>query len=86
MQADALRKKPRRLGCTVHVQSLSELCSVFLSLYMLEEGWGAEQLASLPLSESLSLLSAKSTAWDLTGSAGLTCWRLRKPMIGLQSQ
>jgi hypothetical protein len=32
MEADALRKKPRRLGCTVHVQSLSELRSVFLSL------------------------------------------------------
>jgi hypothetical protein len=50
------------------------------------EDWGAEQLASLPLSDSLSLLSAKSTAWDLTGSAGLACWRLRKPMADVQGQ
>lgn len=81
IEVDACRKKPRLLGLTVHRQSSCELCSAFFSLYTEGSHSRAEQLASLPLSESSFSLLPSSTAWDCTGSASTGFLpRLRKPM------
>ena len=81
IEVDACRKKPRLLGLTVHRQSSCELCSAFFSLYTEGSHSRAEQLASLPLSESSFSLLPRSTAWDCTGSASTGFLpRLRKPM------
>lgn len=81
MEVAAWRVNPRLLTFTSHRQSSSALCSAFLSLYTDACGSRAEQLASLPLSDSSLSLLLSSTAWDTgSGSAG-RLWRLRKPML-----